>query len=593
MIVTTLLGCCSFAGAAQIQFNLTAASGTNNRLPIAITIPLGTQTQTTNLTGDITANLDIAADSGTHQIPSSGITGIGFVYQNPGHIAFSNTHYSYLLGLQTIDMTNLKATPYTPTPPVPVTFASGSTYNFDAGNHALEINAGIISWAGLSGTGSNNCGTTPISNLTLASTGTLTVVSRMADTLTSSTFSITLNLPVNFSQTLTYSGVQITIATSGSSLNATGAYSQTYLSGPAYWDTGAASGLQAGNGTWSTSNADWSVSTSGSNPLYAWTAAAGTRDACFNTSGSSTITVSGSVAANSLNINGTGYSFGGTGTITVNGGGIIASESATIGCPLSLSTAQAWTTAANKTLAISGIISAGSNALTVRGAGTTSLSGVNTLNTLQVGDSATAGNLKVTGGATTLGNGLVLDNGTANLDGGTLSVGRIARDSGSTGTTTFNFSGGTLRARASNAVFLEGLTDAFVKEGGAKIDSQTFDITIAQDLKHGGTAATDGGLFKSGTSTLTLTGELAYTGNTTINDGTLIIDNQRTTTLLHAISGGGNLTIAISSTLNVPSINVNTLSIGGTTKTVPEPASLVMLAIAGVLGGITAVRSRR
>jgi autotransporter-associated beta strand protein len=597
MILGTLPCFGTLTNAAQIQFNLTSASGTNNRLPIAITIPLGTSTQTTSLTGDITANLDFTIDSSTHQISSDGITGIGFVYQNDGHILFSNTHYSYAFGLQTIDMTNLKATPDTPVPPGAVSQVTANTYNFDAASHALEINYGTISWAGLLGTGSNDCDTTPISSLTLASTGTLKV-SRTADTLTSSTFSINLNLPVDFSYTQTYSGVQITIATSGNNLNATGTYSQTYANAAAYWDTGTATGLQAGNGTWSTASAAWSTGTQGSSPLYAWTADAGTLDAYFNTNGSSTVTVSGNVAAKSMNINGTGYAFTG-GTITLNSGGIAASQSATIGSAITLGAAQTWTAAVDKTLAVGGNISAGANALTVDGVGTVSLSGVNSLNILKVGDSTSAGNLSIAGGTTTIISGLVLGfgsagGGTANLNGGTLSVGSVSRNSGSTAAATFNFNGGTLRATAANTAFMAGLTNAFVKEGGAKIDTLGFDIAIGQALQHGGTAATDGGLSKTGTGKLTLTGAITYKGLTAINGGTLVLDNNLTTTL-GAISGTGNLSVGPMSTLFATSINVNTLSIGSTggAMAVPEPAALSLLAIAGIFGGFALLHFRR
>ena len=41
---------------------------------------------------------------------------------------------------------------------------------------------------------------------------------------------------------------------------------------------------------------------------------------------------------------------------------------------------------------------------------------------------------------------------------------------------------GTLRANAANATFVQGLTNAYINAGGATIDSNGFDITVAQPL---------------------------------------------------------------------------------------------------------------
>jgi autotransporter-associated beta strand protein len=95
----------------------------------------------------------------------------------------------------------------------------------------------------------------------------------------------------------------------------------------------------------------------------------------------------------------------------------------------------------------------------------------------------------------------------------------------SNGTRTFNFNGGTLKATGATTAFFNlgtGSTTANVRDGGAVIDSNTFDVTVAQPLVHsniGGDNAIDGGLTKNGTGTLTLSGANTYTGNTTINAG--------------------------------------------------------------------------
>jgi autotransporter-associated beta strand protein len=129
-------------------------------------------------------------------------------------------------------------------------------------------------------------------------------------------------------------------------------------------------------------------------------------------------------------------------------------------------------------------------------------------------------------------------NGTpsTHLNGGVLAVQKFQMTAGSSGITnpSFHFNGGTLDALAndtsSTAFFLPaigGLT-ADVDSGGAFINSNGFNITIAQALVHG-TGTPDGGLAVSGGGSLTLTGTNTYTGPTTINTGaTLQLGNGAT-----------------------------------------------------------------
>jgi autotransporter-associated beta strand protein len=121
--------------------------------------------------------------------------------------------------------------------------------------------------------------------------------------------------------------------------------------------------------------------------------------------------------------------------------------------------------------------------------------------------------------------------GTVNLDGGTLTISRV-HQGGETGSglinSTFNFNGGKLKAFSGTsfaATFMTGLDFAYVKSGGAIIDTDgvignSGNVVIAQALLDGGG---DGGLTKEGTGTLTLTGANTYTGPTVINGGKLAI----------------------------------------------------------------------
>jgi autotransporter-associated beta strand protein len=147
---------------------------------------------------------------------------------------------------------------------------------------------------------------------------------------------------------------------------------------------------------------------------------------------------------------------------------------------------------------------------------------------------------------------------TVNLDGGNLTVNRVEHSGGGGATTTFNFNGGTLKARTSAGNFMGGLTSANVRDGGAKIDTNGFDVTVAQALQHSsisGDAATDGGLTKAGNGTLTLSGTSSYTGSTEIDAGALLLTGALTaTSAVNVDSGatlGGNGTINSAATVSI------------------------------------------
>ena len=112
-------------------------------------------------------------------------------------------------------------------------------------------------------------------------------------------------------------------------------------------------------------------------------------------------------------------------------------------------------------------------------------------------------------------------NGTYRLDAGTLETGRVLRGSGAG---TFYFEGGTLRARVNETQFLQGLTAAYIGVDGAKIDTNGFNVTVAQTLLHdpalGATA--DGGVTKSGAGTLTFTTDQTLR-SLTISAGTVVL----------------------------------------------------------------------
>lgn len=106
------------------------------------------------------------------------------------------------------------------------------------------------------------------------------------------------------------------------------------------------------------------------------------------------------------------------------------------------------------------------------------------------------------------------------LPGGVL-VTRQVLDLSPNSTSTFNFNGGTLRAATNDyaAVFMQGLDNAFVLDGGAIIDTAGFNVTVGQALLQAGTGV--GGLTKQGAGILYLSGVNTYTGPTLVNAGGL------------------------------------------------------------------------
>jgi autotransporter-associated beta strand protein len=143
--------------------------------------------------------------------------------------------------------------------------------------------------------------------------------------------------------------------------------------------------------------------------------------------------------------------------------------------------------------------------------------------------------------------------GVVDLDGGTLTCTRVGTatanaSAAATGSTaTFNFNGGTLKARANSTTFFQGNAGtppipiaAFVKAGGAIIDTDGFNTTALEPLQHDSALGVtpDGGLTKNGAGVLTLTGASSYTGPTVVNGGTLLVNGSIGTTAVSVESGG-------------------------------------------------------
>ncbi|WP_319800641.1 autotransporter-associated beta strand repeat-containing protein [Luteolibacter arcticus] len=264
------------------------------------------------------------------------------------------------------------------------------------------------------------------------------------------------------------------------------------------------------------------------------------------------------------------------GTITIASGGVLKQNSSNTGgidgsgTILNILTGGLWSgpdnSGASGSLVIG--ISAGSNATArVNGGSIDFGSGRQPLN---VG-SGGAGNLELNSGtvsinaASTAGLQLAAGaagSGTVHLNGGTLETPLVRKGAGTSAI--FNFNGGKLLANASGTGFMTGLSRANVRNGGAVIDTAGFDIAIQQPLLHSdlaGDAATDGGLLKSGSGTLTLAGENTYTGGTNVSAGTLALSGSLASPV--SISANGTLTAGPSI---VPLTIHSSLSLAGTIR---------------------------
>jgi fibronectin-binding autotransporter adhesin len=239
------------------------------------------------------------------------------------------------------------------------------------------------------------------------------------------------------------------------------------------------------------------------------------------------------------------------------------------------------------------------------------------------------GTFNQSGGINTVSNSLELgyqsfSRGTYNLTGGKLILKSLTEGSGGN---YFNFGGGTLQASGD---FTAILPITLTGDGGnANIDTASHSVTLS------GILSGAGGINKLGSGTLTLNAKETFIGDTTVSGGTLIfsggidpvstslIDVQSGKAILEtvnvnkpnlniktaplatfevlngshtvgAISGSGTTQIDAGASLTVTSIYQNTLTmgngatltiqaipgglLGGTITSVPEPATLVLLA---------------
>ena len=251
--------------------------------------------------------------------------------------------------------------------------------------------------------------------------------------------------------------------------------------------------------------------------------------------------------------------------------------------------------------------------------------GTATVGDLRIGGASAANSAKTTG-TLNLSGGVFSAVTFTNLSGGNNSVSTInisgtadvtlpafptARGTGATATITFD--GGTLKPAAASATYMGGLTNAFIKAGGAKFDTTNGDIFITQPLLTDA-VLTGGGLTKEGSNKLMLSANNTYTGATNVNNGTLNINGTlgAGANVVNANAGLTNFGVSQKlAALNIANGAVVTLAgppppalaplgnedmfaqpvevlAGGATQAVPEPGSAALL-----LGGLATLLGLR
>jgi autotransporter-associated beta strand protein len=154
---------------------------------------------------------------------------------------------------------------------------------------------------------------------------------------------------------------------------------------------------------------------------------------------------------------------------------------------------------------------------------------------------------------------------------------------------TLNFDGGTLKARTNNPAFVPdgaNLT-AYVKAGGATIDTNSFNVTISETLLQD-PLSTGGDLTKNGAGTLTLANPSTIAGDVTISTGGLgVKTGPASWTPASFIHSGDklNFDLGIFNMANPPAINVtgdlalnNDIEVNISGFSIPITSEIIILA---------------
>ncbi|MDD5579879.1 MAG: Ig-like domain-containing protein [Methylobacter sp.] len=243
-----------------------------------------------------------------------------------------------------------------------------------------------------------------------------------------------------------------------------------------------------------------------------------------------------------------------TGATTVSAGGLTLSGGSAIADSSAVTVASGATVvlSANETigsLSGAGSVALGANTLSAGGNNTSTsfsgaIGGTGGLTKTDTGTLTLSGANTYTGATTVLAGGLTLNGGSAIADASALSV---------TGTLTL------------------GATETIgALSGGGMVTLGSNPLTVGQttNTSFSGVIGGTGGLIKTGSGALTLTGDNAYTGSTTVSAGTLIANPLADTTAV-SVASGANFTAWVAETIGSISgtgtvlLNSELLTVGG------------------------------
>jgi T5SS/PEP-CTERM-associated repeat protein len=300
----------------------------------------------------------------------------------------------------------------------------------------------------------------------------------------------------------------------------------------------------------------------------------------------------------------------GNGTLNILNGGAVSSGNGVIGNNYGTGTVtvdgagSSWTTSGDLYVSYSGgngtlnILNGGAVSNTTGfvgygGTGTATVDGAGSSwtnsGTLYIGRN-TNGTLNILNGgrvsSTYVALGYAGSTGTLNLSGsaasrGVLQTGYISKD---TGTATFNWNGGILRATGNQSNYLQsfGAGSITVGSNGAFFDTNGYNVGFNTASMLTGS----GGLTKQGAGTLSITGGNSYSGSTTVSAGTLQFGSytqsagQTLTVAASSNSSYGKLAVTGTATFNaganlaVDVASVNTLAVGQTLTNVVTAGTL-------------------
>jgi autotransporter-associated beta strand protein len=298
----------------------------------------------------------------------------------------------------------------------------------------------------------------------------------------------------------------------------------------------------------------------------------GNADGTANAGVTLTKSGAGTLALNTANLHDGGN--------TISGGTVVVGDNSALGTGL-VSMATGTTLGfATSNFTLTNNFQIAGNASFVPPTGTTqTIAGV-------ISDGGTPGVLQVNGAGTLVVSGVNTYSGGTALDSGTLQLSGVGTLGAASGATTVN--GGTLDLGTTTQIQNGGVTLA-----GGTIQNGILSSSNGFALQSGSASAVlsgAGGVTKTTSGMVSLTGANTYTGATNVNAGTLSVDGSIASSAVTVNAGG---TLAGTGIVGTTTINGGTLSPGYSIGTLTVQGSLVMTSAASYLVEVSPVSADR